>query len=150
MTHPIWNRHPGVRGESDLTLGERAADRMKVLLSTWACLIAFLLLMAVWMVTGGFGADHAPFIGLNLVLSGIAGLQCFVLLIASKRSDQISAELAQHDLDTDTSAKESLEALAAEFAILREQHAEQTAALVAIQTVLTVKSAVAARKGGTR
>lgn len=95
-----WAEHPGVRTGQELTLGERAADAMKRVLATWVCLLGFLLLMAVWMVTGGFGADHAPFIGLNLVLSGIAGLQCFVLLIAAKRADQIGAELARHAFET--------------------------------------------------
>jgi uncharacterized membrane protein len=92
-----WDAHPAVRTGSALTFGERAADAMKRALATWICLLGFLALMVVWMATNGFGVDHAPYIGLNLVLSAIAGLQCFVLLIAAKRADQISSELAQYD-----------------------------------------------------
>jgi uncharacterized membrane protein len=141
MTHPLWNRHPGVRGTDQLTLGERAADRMKRVLATWTCLFGFLLLMAVWMATGGFGADRAPFIGLNLVLSGIAGLQCFVLLIAAKRADQISAETAAHDLATDEAAKELVEVLARDFAELKAQHAAQSQTLSDILAALATPGA---------
>lgn len=123
-----WAEHPAVRTGHELSFGERAADVMKRVLATWACLIGFLLLMAVWMATGGFGADHAPFIGLNLVLSGIAGLQCFVLLIAAKRADQISAELAQHAFETgekdflvDQRALVLLEKIAAEICVEDEE-----------------------------
>jgi uncharacterized membrane protein len=92
-----WDAHPAVRSGSALSLGERAADLMKRALATWSCLLGFFVLMIVWMATDGFGTDPAPYIGLNLVLSGIAGLQCFILLIAAKRADQINSELAQYD-----------------------------------------------------
>ena len=95
-----WDEHPAVRTGTDLALGERAADYMKRVLATWACLLGFLGLMGVWIATAGFGTDPAPYGRLNLVLSGIAGLQCFVLLIAAKRADQIGAELAQHSHET--------------------------------------------------
>jgi uncharacterized membrane protein len=92
-----WLAHPAVRTGRDLTVAERAADAMKRALATWWCLLGFGVLMIVWMITDGFGADPAPYIGLNLVLSAIAGLQCFILLIAAKRADQIISELAQYD-----------------------------------------------------
>jgi len=95
-----WAQHPAVRTGVELAIGERAADVMKRTLATWTCLLGFGALIASWIATNGFGVDKAPYIGLNLVLSGIAGLQCFVLLIAAKRGDQINAELAQHSHET--------------------------------------------------
>jgi len=80
-----------------LSFGERAADHMKAVFATWTALIGILLLMLFWMVTNGLGSDPEPYILLNLVLSCIAALQCFILLIAAKRADQISSELAVHD-----------------------------------------------------
>lgn len=79
------------------TFGERAADRMKAALSTWRAIGLIVLGLVVWIMTGGFGKDPFPFILLNLCLSCLAALQCFILLIAQKRADEIAAELAQHD-----------------------------------------------------
>lgn len=89
------------------TFGERSADVMKKLFSTWRALIGFLILIAIWMATAGFGVDAAPFIGLNLVLSSIAGLQCFVLLIAARRAEKISARVAE-DTERNTESLLSL------------------------------------------
>lgn len=100
--HRLWHRHPGVRSGGELTFGERAADRMKSMFATWTALFAILLAMCVWIWTGGFGADKFPFILLNLCLSCLAALQCFILLIAAKRSDQTSAELAMHTYENGT------------------------------------------------
>lgn len=119
----LWRTHPAVRSEGDLTLGERAADRMKAAFATWTALGSIVVAMAVWMATDGLGADKPPWIGLNLCLSCIAALQCFVLLIASRRTDQISSELAQHDYETDREAKEILKQLALDFGKLQADHA---------------------------
>jgi uncharacterized membrane protein len=99
-----WEPHPGVRSHSELTLGERAADRMRLGMGSWGFVGGAVLFLAVWMTLNGVllgrsrgGAfDPYPFILLNLVLSCVAALQGAVLLIAAKRSDQISAELASH------------------------------------------------------
>lgn len=61
---------------------------MKAAFATWTALLGILTVMAVWIWTHGFGVDPAPFILLNLCLSCLAALQCFILLIAAKRADQ--------------------------------------------------------------
>ncbi len=48
--------------------------------------------------------DKYPFILLNLILSCLAALQGAILLIAAKREDQISSDLAQHDYETNLEA----------------------------------------------
>jgi uncharacterized membrane protein len=48
----------------------------------------------------GSNFNPYPFILLNLVLSCLAAMQGAILLIAAKRADQISAELAAHDYAT--------------------------------------------------
>ena len=50
------------------------------------------------------GFDPYPFILLNLILSCVAALQGAVLLIAARRADQIIAELATHDYETNSEA----------------------------------------------
>lgn len=103
--HRLWHRHPGVRAGEQLTLGERAADRLRNGMGSWTFVFAALIFLAGWMVGNrDVGFDPYPFILLNLVLSCVAALQGAVLLIAAKRADQITAELATHDYDTNAEA----------------------------------------------
>ena len=98
----LWGRHPAVTTGDDRTIGQRASDRMKSLLATWTALFCVLAFIAAWMMVnshiGGTGHhfDPYPWILLNLCLSCFAALQCFILLIANKRGEQIAAEIAQH------------------------------------------------------
>lgn len=125
-----WHRHPGVRSGADLSLGERAADRMRNGMGSWPFVFSFLLVMAAWAiintraVTGHRGFDPYPFILLNLILSTLAGLQAAALLIAAKRSDAIASEIAIHTekntdeikrlLQQNTELTEAIEALTRE------------------------------------
>jgi hypothetical protein len=75
-----WHRHPGVRSGHELTVGERAADRLRNGMGSWA--------------------------------------------FAAKRSDQIAAELAQHDYSIDTTAEALLEKMSVAFSKMGAQHEE--------------------------
>ncbi|MGD3112875.1 DUF1003 domain-containing protein [Streptomyces sp. YGL11-2] len=120
-----WHRHPGVRSSGELTLGERAADRMRNSMGSWGFVFGSLTFLALWMaLNGNHGFDKYPFILLNLVLSCLAALQGAILLIAAKRSDQISSELAEHDYATDVRSRELLEQLVTNFEALTAQHEE--------------------------
>lgn len=93
-------------------------------MGSWAFVFGSLLFLTLWMsFNRNVGFDPYPFILLNLVLSCVAALQGAILLIAARRADQISAELAVHDYTTNTEALESirrLEALTAEIRSLLE------------------------------
>jgi uncharacterized membrane protein len=120
-----WHRHPGVRSGDDLSLGERAADKMRNGMGSWGFVFGSLIFLGIWMATNNdSGFDKYPFILLNLVLSCLAALQGAILLIAAKRSDQVAGELAQHDYDADCRSRELLETLAVEFTTLKQQHEE--------------------------
>ena len=137
-----WHRHPGVRSDGQLTRGERAADRMRNSMGSWAFVFGALAFLAAWMlINRGSGFDPYPFILLNLVLSCVAALQGAILLIAAKRSDQVSSELAQHDYEADCQSRAMLQTLTTEFAELRRQHAEQTAILAELLEHPTTKEA---------
>jgi uncharacterized membrane protein len=104
-----WTAHPAVRDHDQLTLGERAADRMRLGMGSWAFVTGACIFLAAWMtynVVSGHAFDAYPFILLNLVLSCLAALQGAILLIAAKRSDQISAEVAQHTHENTTALVE--------------------------------------------
>lgn len=111
-TRRLWRRHPAVRKDGELTFGERAADRMRNGMGSWAFVISAVFFLSAWMLLNrGSGFDPYPFILLNLVLSCVAAMQGAILLIAARRSDQISAELAQHDYQTNIDAAASIEEL---------------------------------------
>ena len=111
MNRPLDNWHDQARER--LTFGQRAADRLRNGMGSWAFIGAFVLFMAVWAVLNNVGVtwDPYPFILLNLFLSMLAGLQGAILLIAAKRQDAIAAALAQHDYDTNLAAKKEIEEL---------------------------------------
>src|SRR3984957_3660268 len=102
----FWHRHPGVRSGDQLTLGERSADRMRNIMGSWPFVFCFFGVMALWVIinsifyvggkNGKHGFDPYPYILLNLFLSMLAGVQAAALLIAAKRADGISSEIALH------------------------------------------------------
>lgn len=74
-------------------------------MGSWGFVAIALVFIIGWMVGNrSTGFDPYPFILLNLVLSCVAALQGAILLIAAKRADQINAELAVHDYNTNTEA----------------------------------------------
>ena len=111
----LWRSHPHVRSGQQLSTGERAADIMKATLATWPALSLVLAFIVTWMVVNSHIAGHGhhfdpyPWILLNLCLSCFAALQCFVLLIANKRGEQIAAELAQHTYDNTQTLQQLLQ-----------------------------------------
>ena len=121
------NWHAKQRGE--LTVGERAADRMRNFMGSWRFVGGFVIFMVVWAAVNSVakGWDPYPFILLNLFLSMLAGLQGAILLIAAKRQDAIAAALAQHDYDTNLAAKRDIEELmrinAGQWEMMQEMHA---------------------------
>jgi uncharacterized membrane protein len=100
-----WHKHPGVRSGNQLSLGERAADRMRNAMGSWPFVFIVFAVMIVWALVNTLLYEHIlhhkafdpyPYILLNLFLSMLAGIQAAALLIAAKRADAISSEVALH------------------------------------------------------
>lgn len=99
--------------KQSLSLGDRAADKLRNGMGSWAFVFIAVLFMAGWAtlntVDGFHHWDKYPFILLNLFLSMLAALQGAILLIAAKRADSISAAMAQHDYETNVRSKKEIE-----------------------------------------
>jgi uncharacterized membrane protein len=74
------------------------------------------LFLAVWIAVnvvvvraGRHAFDAYPFILLNLLLFCLAAMQGAILLIAARRADQISSELAAHDYAVNRRAETLIE-----------------------------------------
>jgi uncharacterized membrane protein len=100
-----WHKHPGVRSGDQLSLGERSADRMRNMMGSWPFVFGFFFVMIAWALVNTVLFEHIlqhkafdpyPYILLNLFLSMMAGVQAAALLIAAKRADSISSEIAIH------------------------------------------------------
>jgi len=94
-----------VRSGDELSLGERAADRMRNMMGSWPFVFGFFAVMIIWALVNTLVFEHIlhqkafdpyPYILLNLFLSMMAGVQAAALLIAAKRADSISSEVALH------------------------------------------------------
>ena len=101
----FWHLHPAVRKKEELSLGERAADRMRNIMGSWPFVFGFFTVMILWAAGNTFflqrvihhkSFDPYPYILLNLFLSMLAGVQAAALLIAAKRTDSIASEIALH------------------------------------------------------
>lgn len=94
----LWDAHPHVGNE--LTIGERAADRLKSTFGSWSFLIALNAFIVGWIALNGLLGrgtfDPFPFILLNLGLSWLAAQQGGALQIAANRGDRLNAEVALH------------------------------------------------------
>ena len=144
QTH--WHRHPGVRSGDQLTLGERAADRMRNVMGSWPFVFCFFATMILWALLnsvfyfggkhGKHGFDPYPYILLNLFLSMLAGVQAAALLIAAKRADAIASEIAMHTEHN----TEDIKGLVNENTALTEQVKRNTDLLEEIHRHVTAMS----------
>jgi len=144
----LWHKHPAVRSGDQLTMGERAADRMRNVMGSWPFVFGFFTVMIIWAVVNTVlirhllhhkGFDPYPYILLNLFLSMLAGVQAAALLIAAKRADAIASEIAIH---TEKNTEE-LKALMQENTTLTMQVKSNTDLLEEIHRHVTALSETA-------
>jgi uncharacterized membrane protein len=78
---------------------------MRNMMGSWPFVFSFFAIMIAWAIVNTLllqrvvhhkAFDPYPYILLNLFLSMLAGVQAAALLIAAKRSDAISSEIAIH------------------------------------------------------
>lgn len=93
---------------------DRAADKMKRAMATWSALFGMLFFILGWILLRNVfqvPVDNSQLTILNLILSSLAGLQCFILLIAAKRgeamNEQITRKIAKETDEIDKLIKEN-------------------------------------------
>lgn len=83
--------------------GERLADRVAAVGGSWGFIIAFGVILVVWMgwneATKGhpLAFDPYPFIFLNLMLSMVAAIQAPVIMMSQNRAAVRDRQAAEHD-----------------------------------------------------
>ncbi|MDO8673539.1 MAG: DUF1003 domain-containing protein [Dehalococcoidia bacterium] len=108
-----------------LTIGQKLADRLADVAGSWAFIIAYLSAMGVWIVINSIvlvnrAIDPYPFILLNLVLSGLAGMQAPVIMMSQNRQEAKDRLRAEHDYEVNLKAEIEIEQLHTKLDLLRE------------------------------
>lgn len=100
-----WVEHPSVRTGSDLSFGERLADKVRNAFGSWAFIGVQTVIIVIWIVVNVVAAalrwDPYPFILLNLMFSTQAAYAAPIILLSQKRADAVASETARHDLEAD-------------------------------------------------
>lgn len=88
--------------EEKASFGERTADKVATFGGSWTFIIAFGVVLTLWMtlnIVGIFAKpfDPYPFILLNLVLSSLAALQAPVIMMSQRRQETKDRLRAEND-----------------------------------------------------
>ena len=89
-------------GSSEISFGQRLADKVATFGGSWRFIILFAIFIMVWMVINivfllDKGFDPYPFILLNLILSCLAALQAPVIMMSQNRQEEKDRERAKQD-----------------------------------------------------
>ena len=117
--------------------GDRAADRVAAVGGSWGFIIAFIVLMAIWMGLNvshylGVDFDPYPFILLNLSLSTLAALQAPIILMSQNRQAKKDRITNRHDYEVNLRTTVEILRLSrkldtlAHFALREAKKAEET------------------------
>lgn len=97
------------------TLGQRAADGLARFGGSWAFLIAFTCILAVWIAVnaarGARAFDPFPFILLNLLLSCLAAVQAPIIMMSQNRQEARDRKRAESDYQVNLKAELEIRSL---------------------------------------
>jgi uncharacterized membrane protein len=96
--------------ESNLTLGERLADRLADFGGSWVFISIFMTVLVIWMAINTWillerPFDPYPYILLNLVLSCLAAIQAPVIMMSQNRQESKDRLRSEHDYQINMKAE---------------------------------------------
>ena len=99
-------------GEFDdkLSFGQRLADRVASFGGSWAFIVSFGVILAIWIATNTIGLlqkpfDPFPYILLNLVLSCVAAMQAPVIMMSQNRKEARDRLRSENDYQVNLKAE---------------------------------------------
>jgi uncharacterized membrane protein len=111
--------------EEKVTRAEHIADVVAHFGGSWAFIISFLVVLAVYsainVVLGQKAWDPYPFILLNLFLSMLAALQAPVIMMSQNRQDQKDRVRSELDYDVNRRAESEIQGLARKLNLIHEK-----------------------------
>jgi len=108
--HEVLSRDHAADFETDLTFGQRVADRVADFGGSWSFLFVFGFFFAAWMAVNSYllvarPFDPYPYILLNLILSSLAAIQAPVIMMSQNRQEARDQLRAQHDFQINLKAE---------------------------------------------
>jgi uncharacterized membrane protein len=133
------SRNISVENKMNLSMGERAADRIALFAGSWKFISIFLGVLLLWIIINSIALfakpfDPYPFILMNLILSCVAALQAPVIMMSQNRQEKKDRLRAEHDYEVNLKAE-----ILVEDIIKRLEKIEQNQALLAERLLGDVK-----------
>src|SRR3989344_6018848 len=95
------------------TAGQKAADRLTLLMGSWAFIATFFIFLSLWIMVNIAAWveswDPYPFILLNLILSCLAAIQAPIILMSQNRENQKDRLRSQYDYEVNRKAEREIE-----------------------------------------
>jgi len=117
---PFEHRHPPIKNvnedfEKQLTLGQRASDRVANIVGSWPFIIIQSILLTVWVILNVAAVirhwDPYPFILMNLVLSMQAAYTAPIIMMSQNRQAARDRLEAHNDYIINKKAEEEIRAV---------------------------------------
>lgn len=114
--------------ESELTFGQRLADRVAYFGGSWTFIIIFMALLVSWVILNsvilikhGESFDPYPYILLNLFLSMLAAIQAPIIMMSQNRQAAKDRLDATHDYEVNLKSELEILSLQDKMDHLRDQ-----------------------------
>ena len=125
--------------ETQLTVGQRIADKVASFGGSWSFISSFFLFIVVWMLINIFFLashpfDPYPFILLNLILSCVAAIQAPIIMMSQNRQEQKDRIRAEHDYKINLKAELEIKLLSEKIDHLLIHQNEKLLAIQEVQT----------------
>jgi uncharacterized membrane protein len=122
-------RHRDAKPKSDLSFGERLADRVAATMGSWSFIIVQSVILVIWMILNVTAYvqqwDPYPFILLNLALSFQAAYAAPIIMMSQNRQAAIDRAAAELDYGVNAKAELEIELLHQKLDLLREQEVSE-------------------------
>jgi uncharacterized membrane protein len=127
--------------DSQLTIGQRVADRVADFGGSWRFILIFGAVLAVWIaVNSGIllrrPVDPFPYILLNLVLSCLAAIQAPIIMMSQKRQETRDRLRGEHDYQVNLKAELEIRMLSTRFDHLLSRQWQRLLDIQQVQTEL--------------
>ena len=131
------------RFASELTFGQRMADKVATFGGSWTFIGLFALFLLLWTLLNLWWLlrpfDPYPFIFLNLILSMLAAVQAPIIMMSQNRMAARDRLDAAHDYQVNLKAEIEIMALHEKFDAMRSQQIERVLATQQRQLDLLVQ-----------
>lgn len=109
---------------TQLSLGQKAADKMTQWVGSWTFIFALFVILAVWvsinLVAWAYQFDPYPFILMNLFLSCLAAVQAPIILMSQNRTTQRDRAKAERDYAVNRKAEREVADMQEDLEVIKK------------------------------